>query len=156
MERLSRRKILRAAGALAGGSVVAGPAIAAAGPAVSSAAAADPVIAMIAEEERLRDRETAYDQRLHDLIRANPSETQSKLYAQIGKEALPEPMAGLYRECARLSDAANELAIQIEATKPTTVEGAAAMLKWATVGGDNTAVDTVIAGLQIIAKGAAA
>jgi hypothetical protein len=119
-----------------------------------STASADPVIAMIAEEERLRDIQNECEERVLLFIRAQPRNIRPTLYEA---DNLPEPIASVEREGERCEDAAQELAMRIEATKPATVAGAAAMLKWATVNSDDPVVDNVIAGLaDIVAKGAAA
>src|SRR5689334_7383264 len=139
MQALSRRRILGAAGAaFAGGSILATPSSAT----ESAATVPDPVIALIAEEERLRSIGDAYDEQVQELMRAQPDHVRRALYLQLERSnSLPEPMGSLYRESVRWLDAAEDLAAQIEATTPKTVAGAAAMLKWANA--DNGLVENV-------------
>jgi len=147
MQALSRRRILGAAGAFAGGSILAAPSSAT----ESAATAPDPVIALIAEEGRLRSIGDAYDEQVQKLVRAHPDHVRRALYSQLERSnSLPEPMGSLYRESVLWLDAAEDLATQIETTTPKSIEGAAAMLEWANA--DSGLIENVVIGLQEIAK----
>jgi len=134
---INRRNLLHRALAGAAGAAISAPALGA-----ITIGGFDPVIALIAEEERLTVLGERYDGQLHELLLAQPDDVRTELYSRL--DSLPEPMGSLYRESVRWFDAANELAFRIEATKPITVDGAAALLKW-TAAGDSPVVDNVIA-----------
>ena len=87
------------------------------------------LLAMITEEQRLRDIGTALDNKLHRLIRAQSPEMRLDLYRLIEDDRLPEPLASAYAESARYIDAADEIGIRIEATTPKTIAGAVALLE---------------------------
>jgi hypothetical protein len=141
---LNRRALLHRALAGAAGAAIAVPAAAS-----LSAGGIDPVIAMIAEEERLRGNGDALDAQLMKLMQAQPHCYDPHAPG----ETLPEPMASLHREAERWYDASEELGMRIEAMTPTTIEGAAAMLRW-TSAADSPVIENVIAYLS--GRGAAA
>ena len=92
------------------------------------------LLAMITEEQRLRDIGTALDNKLHRLIRAQSPEMRLDLYRLIEDDRCAEPIASAYAESARYIDAADEIGIRIEAATPKTIAGAVALLEWANSG----------------------
>jgi hypothetical protein len=115
------------------------------------------LLALIAEEQRLRDIGDALDENLQHLIRERSPEIRRDLHRLIEDDRLPEPMASVYAESARYIDAADEIAIRIEAMIPKTIAGVIALIEFSGAAYGNDAAQNALAGLrEIAAKGGAA
>src|SRR4051794_33617758 len=112
------------------------------------------LLAMIAEEDRLRDIVDALETQAWKLVDAH--EIRPEVFRLIEEHRLPEPIAAVWAESARHEEAAEQIASRIEATVPKTIAGAIALIKyWGA--DDNTVVENALTGLrEIAAKGGAA
>src|SRR4051812_19854399 len=83
------------------------------------------LLAMIAEEDRLRCIVDALEARAWKLVDAH--EIRPEVFRLIEEHRLPEPIAAVWAESARHEVAAEQIASRIEATVPKTIAGAIAL-----------------------------
>jgi hypothetical protein len=116
----------------------------------------DPILDLIADEDRLRSIGIGHRCRADEAIYALSKEERRRLHEQYpDEEDLPEPFGPLYAEAVRYEEEAGEIHDRIAATKPITLDGAIALLEFAEP--DEPLIITAIEGLrEIAAKGGAA
>jgi hypothetical protein len=87
----------------------------------------DPVIALIAEEERIRDAALDLSDAAETLLFAVPAAERRELAKMEGR-LRPGEIGGLERQAETLYREANQLLDRIRKTKPVTLAGAIAVL----------------------------
>jgi hypothetical protein len=108
------------------------------------------LLAMIAEEDRLRSILDELERRGRRLMQEHPLEVRRDLYRLIEDDRpLPEPLESIYTESRRNEEAAEALAFRIDATLPKTMAGVIALIRYG--GSCETIVENIVAGLRQIA-----
>src|SRR5438270_9313559 len=109
----------------------------------------DPILALIAEEARLREIGCKFREQADNLWYALSKDERQRLHKDAEYETdLPAPIGELYAQAEDYEDASSELVDQMTETKPTTIAGVVELLlEW----GDNPAhIDNAFEALRDI------
>jgi hypothetical protein len=153
----TRRRLLGAASAFAGGSALAAVANGAVPAAsIGGAPAIDPILALIAECNRLDKIGGDFRNRADEGWFA-VNKAKRRRYRGVDEADLPAPFGPLYAEAKRYEAAESELFDRIVETKPVTLAGAIAQLSLMVEAETDPLMIMALAGLRdIAAKGGAA